>query len=298
MPFQNQTFGTGCQDRYNGWCSGSTKEIPTEMKYLSLLPMMALATQYAVAHPQPVVVVSNIAIIHEEHGWRVQEKKSGSIHWNLMKDDLIVRIEGKNAADTGPMQMASYFNEGYRRGIKAYIKRADFGQEIELRQIPTQDYSPVGAKPFAHVAKGFSAPDAELETVNNGPITFEQYKDKWVLIDFGASWCAPSVARLPEILSLAEKEKDRMAVVAVEMDYKPKAVQELIEHFQIKIPVAAMNYMSPLPIQLGVSAVDYFAELPALVLIKPDGDVALIMVGGGEPGYVTKVVESNLNRKE
>jgi thiol-disulfide isomerase/thioredoxin len=268
------------------------------MKYLLLLPLMALAAQYAAAHPQPVVVVGNIGIVHEEHGWRVQEKGSGPIHWNLMKDDLIIRIDGKNAAETGPMQMASYFNEGFRRGITAYIKRADFGQEIKLREIPTQDYSPVGAKPFARVAKGFSAPDVEFESVSGGPITFDQYKGKWVLIDFGASWCAPSVERLTEILSLAEKEKDRMATVAVEMDYKPKAVQELIEHFQIKIPVAAMNYMSPLPIQLGVSAVDYFAELPALVLIQPNGDVALILIGSGKPGDMTKTVESNLNSVE
>ena len=228
-------------------------------------------------------------------GGALQDEKPAPIHWNLMKGDLIIRIEGKNAADTGPMQMASYFNEGYRRGITAYIKRTDFGQEILLRQIPTQDYSPAGAKLFAHVAKGFSAPDVEFETVNNGSITFEQYKGKWILIDFGASWCPPWVDRLPEILSLAEKEKDRMAVVAVEMDYKPKAVQELIEHFHIKIPVAAMKFMSPLPIQLGVSTTDYLAELPALVLIQPDGEVALIMVGGGEPGDVMKVVDCNLN---
>ena len=215
-----------------------------------------------------------------------------------MKDDLIVRIDGKNAAETGPMQMASYLNEGYRRGITAYIKRADFGQEMTLRQIPTQDYSPAGAKPFAHVAKGFSVPDVEFETINNGSMTFEQYKGKWVLIDFGAPWCPPCTDRLPEILSLAEMEKDRMAVVAVEMDYRPRAVQELIEHFQIKIPVAAMDHMSPLPVQLGVSATDYFAELPALVLIQPDGEVALIMVGGGKPGDATNAVESNLSRKE
>ena len=66
------------------------------------------------------------------------DEKPGPIHWNLMKGDLIIRIEGKNAADTGPMQMASYFNEGYRRAITAYIKRMDFGQQILLRQIPTR----------------------------------------------------------------------------------------------------------------------------------------------------------------
>jgi thiol-disulfide isomerase/thioredoxin len=268
------------------------------MKHLCLLPLMALATHYAAAHPQPVVVVSNITIVHEEHGWRVKEKKTGSIYWNLMKDDLIIRIDAKNAAETGPMQMASYFNEGYRRGITAYIKRADFGQEITLRRIAAEDYSPVGAKPFAHPAKGFSVPDVEFETVNNGPVTFEQYKGKWVLIDFGASWCPVCLEELPDILSLAEKEKDRMTVVAVEMDYKPKAVQELIEHFHIKVPVAAMGYMSPLPVQLGVSAIDYFAELPALVLIQPDGEVALIRVGTGELGDVMKVVDCNSICKE
>ncbi len=268
------------------------------MKYLLLLPMMAIAAQYAAAHPQPSVVVANIAIVHEEHGWRVQESKPGQIHWNLMKDDLIIRIEGKNASETGPMQMASYFNEGHRRAINAYIERAGFGQQITLRDIPGQDLDPVGAKPFAHVAKGFSAPDLEFETVNSGPVTFDQYKGKWVLVEFGASWCPPSVDRLPEILSLAEKEKDRMAAVTVEMDYKPKAIQELIEHFQIKIPLAAMSHMSPLPIQMGVSTPDFFSELPAFALIQPDGEVALIVVGAGEPVNVTKTVETYLNRGE
>jgi thiol-disulfide isomerase/thioredoxin len=268
------------------------------MKYLLLLPSLALAAQYAAAHPQPAVVVANISIVHEEHGWRVEEKRPGSIRWNLMKGDLIIRIEGKNAAETGPMQMVSYFNEGHRRAIKAFIKRMDFGQEITIRDIPGQDLEPVGAKPFARVAQGFSAPEVEFEIVNGQPITFDQYKGKWILIDFGASWCPPSAERLPEILSLAEKEKDRMAVLAVEMDYKPKAIQDLIEHFQIKIPVATMGHMSPLPIQLGVSTADYFAELPAFVLIQPDGDVSLIIVGGGEPGDLAKTVESNLNRAE
>ena len=87
-------------------------------------------------------------------------------------------------------------------------------------------------------------------------------------------------------------------MMAVEMDYKPKAVQELIDQFHIKFPVAAMGHMSPLPIQLGVSTADYFAELPAFVLIEPDGDVALIIVGMGEPGDLAKAVESNLNREE
>jgi hypothetical protein len=86
----------GCQ-KQGLWVE---KEITVEMKYLLLLPMLVLAAQYAAAHPQPVVVVANIALVHEEHGWRVQEKKPGPIHWNLMKDDWIIRIDGKNAAET------------------------------------------------------------------------------------------------------------------------------------------------------------------------------------------------------
>ena len=41
------------------------------MKFILLLPFIALAAQYAAAHPQPVVEVGNIAIVHEDHGWRV-----------------------------------------------------------------------------------------------------------------------------------------------------------------------------------------------------------------------------------
>ncbi len=265
------------------------------MKRLLLLSCLALGTQFAFAHPQPSVVIANVALVHEDRGWRVQEARPGQIQWNLIKDDLIIRIEGKNAAETGPMQMASYFNEGYRRAITAYIKRGDFGQEITLRAISGANLEPTGTKPFAHVAKGFSLPDLDIETVNNGEVTADRYKNKWILIEFGASWCRPSLDRLPEVLSLSEKEKDRMAVLAIEMDYKARAIQDLIESRHITIPVASMSHMASLPIQLGVSEADFFSELPAFVLVQPDGEVALIVIGAGKTGDMAKTVTMKLD---
>jgi thiol-disulfide isomerase/thioredoxin len=262
-----------------------------------LCACFSLAAQTSVVPSQPVVVANNIMLAHEAHGWRVVNEEPGSIHWNLQKDDLIVRIDGRNASETGPMQMASYFIENNRRRVPAFIERSKMGMEIGLRDFKAWEYDPIGGKPFAHATTGFSAPNAEFETIDHEHVTLEQFKGKWLLLEVGASWCGPCVARLPEMVTLAEKEKEQLTVVGVEINDRPQAIQRMIEQNKIKFRVASMSFMSSLPIQLGVSTVHYMAELPAFVLIEPDGEVALIVIGAGEPDAAMKMVESYLNRK-
>jgi thiol-disulfide isomerase/thioredoxin len=259
------------------------------MKRILLYIYIALCAQFAYSQSEPMVAVDNVTITHEPKGWRVVSASTTPIHFNLIKGDLIVRIDGKNAGDTGPMLMASLFNEGYRRKINLFIKRGDFGMEIGLREIPAQDYSPVGANPFKHVASGFSAPDAEFNDIDNRPLTLEQFKGKWLLIDFMGTWCPPCFEAMPKVLSSADR--DQMSLLMVALNDKPDAVRRMRESYKIKSPIAMMPFTAQLPIDFGVATNRWTGQIPGYVLIRPDGEVALIALGAVYANHIEKTID-------
>jgi thiol-disulfide isomerase/thioredoxin len=204
---------------------------------------VASFAQIAQSQHQPIVAVDNIALIREPEGWRVTSASTAPIHFNLVKGDLIVRIDGRNAAETGPMLLANLFNQADRRQIHLFIERGDLRMEIGLREPPTLGYDPVGANPFKHVATGFFAPDAEFKDIDGKPLTLEQFKDKWLLIDFMATWCAPCMESLPDVLSVAEHNDLSLNLLVVALDDKAGPVQRMQQNYNIDSPVAIMPAM-------------------------------------------------------
>jgi thiol-disulfide isomerase/thioredoxin len=230
-------------------------------------------------HPEPLVVVDNIAITHEHKGWRVINASTMPIHFNLLKGDLIVRIDGRNAADTGPMTIASLLSEGSRRYIDVFVERGDFPMETKLRELSAMDVDPVGAIPLRHVMSGFSAPDAEFKDIDGKPLSLEQFKGTWLLINFTGTWCGSCMQTLPEVLSVAEHNDLSLNLLVVALNDRAEAVRRMQQKYSITSPIANMQSVSELPVAFGIATNQLTGQIPALVLIRPDGEVALIAIG-------------------
>lgn len=265
------------------------------MKKLLLCICAAFCAHPAYSQAEPVVAVNNIAIAHEQKGWRVTSASTTPIRFNLLKDDLIVRIDGRNAAETGPMLMASLFNQQYRRDINLFIERSGSGMETSLREIPAQDYSPIGANPFRHVADGFDAPVAELKDIDGQALTIEGFKGKWVLIDFMATWCAPYMETLPKFLSVANRNQLNLLMIA--LNDKADALRRIRQDYQIHAPIVMTQFTAQLPIAFGIATNRWTGEIPGFVLIRPDGEVALIEVGVNDPDHLEKTLECLMSSK-
>jgi thiol-disulfide isomerase/thioredoxin len=100
------------------------------------------------------------------------------------------------------------------------------------------------------------------------------YKGKWVLVNFWATWCAPCVKEIPEFAALydAHKGKD-LIVLGVAMDFEnPKEVRDYAKKL-------AMSY----PLVLGDDkTVEQFGRvvgLPTSYLYDPKGSLVLKKVG-------------------
>lgn len=79
--------------------------------------------------------------------------------------------------------------------------------------------------------------NAILKDIRGQSIPFDSLKGKWVLINYWASWCQPCLDEISELNRFYKKNKDRVALFAVNFDSLPIAQQiALIRRHHISYP--------------------------------------------------------------
>ena len=80
------------------------------------------------------------------------------------------------------------------------------------------------------LAVGQPAPDFESLTPNNQPVKLSDFKGKYTLVDFWASWCVPCRQENPNIVEQYHRFKDRgFTVLGVSLDGNPGAWMRAIK---------------------------------------------------------------------
>lgn len=123
------------------------------------------------------------------------------------------------------------------------------------------------ALPSATQAKGFVFTDS-----TGKKLTLSDYKGKWVLINFWATWCPPCLKEIPDLVSLYESRKDVM-VIGVAMDYQnPKTVLKFVDSLSISYPIVFGD--KKIAAQIGPVSM-----LPTTYVFDPAGQPAAYKVG-------------------
>jgi thiol-disulfide isomerase/thioredoxin len=100
-----------------------------------------------------------------------------------------------------------------------------------------------------------------------------QYKGKWVLVNYWATWCPPCLVEIPDLAALHKNKKYNLVVLGVAMDYQdPKQVLDF-----------ARQQAIPYPIILGddraIEQVGPVRGLPTTYLYNPQGKQVAYNVG-------------------
>jgi cytochrome c biogenesis protein CcmG, thiol:disulfide interchange protein DsbE len=146
--------------------------------------------------------------------------------------------------------------------------------------------SPQGDQPVSSPLLGKLAPDIKATDTSGSKFRIDDYRGRWVLVNFFATWCAPCVQEHPELLEFSRRHalKGDAAVVSVAFNESPSTVQKFFEENGGDWPVIAQGN--------GQFALDYgVVKLPESYLIAPDGTVVEKIDGGIQADQVDATIE-------
>jgi RNA polymerase sigma factor (sigma-70 family) len=126
--------------------------------------------------------------------------------------------------------------------------------------------APVSVHPLQ---PGDPAPDFAVKTLDGKDLRLADFKGKFVLIDFWATWCAPCVAEIPNLKTVhgTFATDPRFAMVSLSLDESPADLKTLVRSQKIPWAQAFIGPDSPITDAYAATAI------PATFLIGPDGRI-------------------------
>jgi thiol-disulfide isomerase/thioredoxin len=121
------------------------------------------------------------------------------------------------------------------------------------------------------VKLGDAAPGFEVQTLDGATLKLDEFRGKFVLLDFWATWCGPCVAETPHLKAAHEafRRDDRFVMIGLCLDREKDAARQYVEKNGLGWHQGFLGDFSEakLPAEYGVRGI------PSTWLIGPDGKV-------------------------
>ncbi len=171
-------------------------------------------------------------------------------------------VAGIQATLQGNSTQAALLTDGAKQALVAEVM-------AEMREKQMAQQQAASASTGA-VQVGQQAPDITLDTPEGKPVSLSDFRGKYVLVDFWASWCRPCRVENPNVVRVYGKYKDKgFEILGVSLDRSRDAWLKAIEADGL-----TWQHISDLKFWQSAAAQTYgVSSIPYTVLVGPDGKV-------------------------
>jgi peroxiredoxin len=119
---------------------------------------------------------------------------------------------------------------------------------------------------------GDVAPDFSVKTLDGKPLNFSEYRGRYVLLDFWATWCGTCIAEMPNMKATYDAfgKNKRFALVSLSLDSEPTSPMKFAREQGISW---TQGFLGEWYSKDKVSENYGVFGIPAIFLIGPDGKV-------------------------
>ena len=134
----------------------------------------------------------------------------------------------------------------------------------------------------ASAAPGFSVTDMAGESHR-----LADYRGKWVLVNYWATWCPPCLEEIPDLVALYDERHDKdLMVIGVAMQYKSsKEVADYVDDMLMSYPIVLGD--DKITAQIGSADV-----LPTTYIFNPEGKLVATRHGLITKAYVEHLISA------
>ena len=108
--------------------------------------------------------------------------------------------------------------------------------------------------------------DFSLPSIDGSQRNLSEFRGKWVVVNYWATWCPPCLEEIPELVNFHEEHKDKNAVV-IGVNFEDIGIPQLktfVEDYFMSYPI--LHSKPAARSDLGL-----ISGLPTSFLISPDG---------------------------
>ncbi|HYG14073.1 MAG TPA: TlpA disulfide reductase family protein [Methylophilaceae bacterium] len=133
----------------------------------------------------------------------------------------------------------------------------------------------------------FAAPGFNVTDMAGQPHKLDDYRGKWVLVNYWATWCPPCLEEIPDLVALYDERHDKdLMVIGVAMEYQSsKEVTDYVDDMLMSYPVVLGN--DAIKAQIGPADV-----LPTTYIFNPQGKLVATRHGLITKAYIEHLISA------